>query len=23
MLVVEGEPNPDIYNGVVEPGMGH
>ena len=23
MLVVEGEPNPDIFNGVVEPGMGH
>ncbi|MBN9602272.1 MAG: nitrite reductase, copper-containing [Afipia felis] len=23
MLVVEGEPNRDIYNGVVEPGMGH
>jgi len=23
ILVVEGEPNPDIYNGVVEPGMGH
>ncbi len=23
MLVVEGTPNPDIYNGVVEPGMGH
>lgn len=23
LLVVEGEPNPDIYNGVVEPGMGH
>jgi len=23
MLVVEGEPNPDIYNGVVEHGMGH
>jgi nitrite reductase (NO-forming) len=23
MLVVEGAPNPDIYNGVVEPGMGH
>lgn len=23
MLVVEGEPNPDIYNGVVKPGMGH
>lgn len=23
VLVVEGEPNPDIFNGVVEPGMGH
>jgi len=23
MLVVEGEPNPDIFHGVVEPGMGH
>ncbi len=23
MLVVEGEPNPNIYDGVVEPGMGH
>jgi nitrite reductase (NO-forming) len=23
MLIVEGEPNPDIYNGVVMPGMGH
>ncbi|CAM5472298.1 Cell division protein FtsP [Afipia felis] len=23
LLVVEGEPNPDIFNGVVEPGMGH
>jgi nitrite reductase (NO-forming) len=23
VLIVEGEPNPDIYNGVVMPGMGH
>jgi len=23
MLIVDGEPNPDIYNGVVMPGMGH
>ena len=23
ILVVDGEPNPDIYNGKVEPGMGH
>ena len=23
ILVVEGEANADIYNGVVEPGMGH
>ena len=22
-LIVEGEPNPDIFNGVVQPGMGH
>jgi nitrite reductase (NO-forming) len=23
LLIVDGEPNPDIFNGVVEPGMGH
>ncbi len=23
LLIVEGEPNPDIFNGVVQPGMGH
>jgi len=23
VLIVEGESNPDIYNGVVMPGMGH
>ena len=23
MLIVDGEPNPEIYDGVVTPGMGH
>jgi nitrite reductase (NO-forming) len=23
LLIVEGAPNPDIYNGTVMPGMGH